>query len=77
MAGVAASTFTLKNTVTGAQIAGVVSRGGTTNKWILNPSSTLAARTSFTVTVTGGTTMVRDLAGNPVSMSTWKFTTGG
>ncbi|TFD70600.1 Ig-like domain-containing protein [Cryobacterium sp. Hb1] len=76
MAGVAASTFTLKNTVTGARIAGVVSRSGTTNKWILNPGSTLAARTSFTVTVTGGTTMVRDLAGNPVSTSTWKFTTG-
>ncbi|TFD91173.1 Ig-like domain-containing protein [Cryobacterium serini] len=76
MAGVAAATFTLKNAVTGAPIAGVVSRSGTTNTWILNPSSTLAARTSFTVTVTGGTAMVRDLAGNPVSTSTWKFTTG-
>ena len=75
MAGVAESTFTVKNTVTGALVAGVVSRSGTTNTWILNPNCTLAGRTSFTVTVTGGTTMVRDLAGNRVSTSTWKFTT--
>ena len=76
MAGVAASTFRLKNTATGAAITAVVSRSGTTNRWILNPNSTLAASTNFTVTVTGGTTAVRDLAGNPVSTSSWRFTTG-
>ncbi|MBG6214920.1 hypothetical protein RCH23_002646 [Cryobacterium sp. CAN_C3] len=76
MAGVAASTFGLKNTATGAAIAAVVSRNGTTDQWILNPGGTLAATTTFTVTVTGGTTAVRDLAGNPVATSTWKFTTG-
>ncbi|SEN32028.1 Ig-like domain-containing protein [Cryobacterium luteum] len=76
MAGVSASTFTLKNATTGASIPAVVSRSGTTNQWILNPNSTLAARTGFTVTVTGGTSGARDLAGNPVSTSTWKFTTG-
>ncbi|WP_104083947.1 Ig-like domain-containing protein [Cryobacterium sp. Y11] len=76
MAGVAASTFTLKRTATGGAIAGVVSRNGTTNQWILNPSSTLAAGTNFTVTITGGTAAVRDLAGNPVSTTIWKFTTG-
>ncbi|MDJ0339375.1 Ig-like domain-containing protein [Cryobacterium sp. PH31-O1] len=76
MAGVAASTFTLKNTATGAAIAGVVSRSGTTNKWILNPNATLAAKTTFTATVAGGTAAVRDLAGNPVSTTSWKFTTG-
>ncbi|MDJ0376501.1 Ig-like domain-containing protein [Cryobacterium sp. PH31-L1] len=76
MAGVAASTYTLKNTATGASIAASVSRSGTTNKWILNPTATLPARTSFTVTVTGGTSGARDLAGNPVSTASWKFTTG-
>ncbi|WP_233197325.1 MULTISPECIES: Ig-like domain-containing protein [unclassified Cryobacterium] len=43
---------------------------------ILRPNSTLAARTSFTVTVTGAAAGVRDLAGNPVSSTSWKFTTG-
>ncbi|WP_241977704.1 Ig-like domain-containing protein [Cryobacterium sp. TMS1-13-1] len=76
MAGVAASTFRLKNTATGAAIAAVVSRSGTTNQWILNPSSTLVVTTNFTVTVTGGSSAVRDLAGNPVSTSIWRFTTG-
>ena len=76
MAGVAASTFKLKNTTTGAAIAAVVTRNGTSNQWILNPNTTLAATTNFTVTVTGGTTAVRDLAGNPVATSIWRFTTG-
>jgi hypothetical protein len=76
MAGVAASTFKLKNTTTGAAIAAVVTRNGTSNQWILNPSATLTASTNFTVTVTGGTTAVRDLAGNPVATSIWRFTTG-
>lgn len=76
MAGVAASTFRLKNTATGATITALVSRNGTTNQWILNPSGTLAATTNFTVTITGGSTAARDLAGNPVSTSIWRFTTG-
>ncbi|WP_241980065.1 Ig-like domain-containing protein [Cryobacterium glaciale] len=76
MAGVTASTFKLKNTTTGAAISAVVSRSGSTNQWILNPSGTLAANTNFTVTVTGGASAVRDLAGNPVSTSVWKFSTG-
>ena len=76
MLGVAASTVKLKTSATGTAVAAVVSRSGTTNRWILNPSATLAANTSFTVTVTGGSTLVRDLAGNPVSTSTWKFSTG-
>ena len=76
VAGVAASTFKLKNTATGAAVTAVVSRSGTTNRWILNPNATLTANTNFTVTVTGGTTAVRDLAGNPLSTSIWRFTTG-
>ena len=52
--GAGTGTVTLKNTATGAKVAATVSRYGTTNQWILNPSATLAAKTSYTVTVTGG-----------------------
>ena len=74
--GAGTGTITLKATATGAQIAATVSRYGTTNQWILNPSATLAARTGYTVTVTGGTAAIRDLAGNSLSSYSWTFTTG-
>jgi hypothetical protein len=38
--------------------------------------STLAARTRFTVTLTGGTSGIRDTAGNSLTTVTWTFTTG-
>ena len=69
-------TFTLRRTTGGAFITAVVSRNGTTNQWILNPSATLPANTQFTVTLTAGTTGIRDLAGNPITALTWRFTTG-
>ena len=75
--GVTRSTFTLRNTATGALVTAVVSRNGTTNQWVLNPSATLPARTQFTVTLTGGTSAIRDLAGNPLRTTAWTFTTGG
>ena len=34
----------------------MVTRNGTTNQWILNPSASLAAKTVYTVTLIGGTT---------------------
>lgn len=74
--GAGTGTITLKATATGAKIAATVSRYGTTNQWILNPSATLAARTSYTVTVTGGTAAIRDLAGNNLTSYSWTFTTG-
>jgi len=72
--GVSGSTFTLKNTGTGALITATVSPG-TTNQWILDPGVTLAASTKYTVTITGGATGVRDLAGNPLKTVSWTFTT--
>jgi hypothetical protein len=54
----------------------VVSRNGTTNQWILNPGTTLAANTKFTVTLTGGTANIHDTAGNPLTTASWSFTTG-
>src|SRR4051812_44296030 len=72
--GVSTATFTLKNPA-GTLIPAVVSRNGTTNQWIVNPASTLLADTRYTVTLTGATTAVRDLAGNPLTTRTWTFTT--
>jgi hypothetical protein len=73
---VSGTTFTVKNTATGAAVAAVVSRNGTTNQWILKPGAALAANTQFTVTITGGATGVKDVVGNPLANVTWKFTTG-
>ncbi|MDQ1060222.1 hypothetical protein QFZ23_004123 [Arthrobacter globiformis] len=74
--GAGAGSVTLKNAATGALVTATVSRNGITNQWILNPSATLAARTNYTVSVTGGTSAVRDLAGNPLKSASWTFTTG-
>lgn len=74
--GVTTATFTVKNAATGAVVAATVFRNGGTNQWILDPQSALAAKTKYTVTVAGGGTAVRDLAGNPLATKTWQFTTG-
>lgn len=74
--GVGTATFTVKNAVSGAVVAAAVFRNGTTNQWILDPQQTLAAKTKYTVTVTGGPTAIRDLAGNQLVSRTWQFTTG-
>ncbi|MBT2567810.1 S8 family serine peptidase [Arthrobacter sp. ISL-85] len=73
---VSTATFTLKNASTGAVVAATVYRNGTTNQWILDPLSVLAAKTRYTVTLAGGATGIRDLAGNPLASQTWQFTTG-
>jgi Bacterial Ig-like domain/Abnormal spindle-like microcephaly-assoc'd, ASPM-SPD-2-Hydin len=74
--GVSGSTFTLKNAATGAAVGAVVSRNGTTNQWILNPNASLAKDTRYTVTLSGGTTGIRDAANNPLANATWTFLTG-
>lgn len=74
--GAGTATVTLKNAATGTGVAATVSRNGATNQWVLNPSANLAARTSYTVSVSGGATAVRDLAGNPLKSAGWTFTTG-
>ena len=74
--GIGGTTFTLKNASTGAVVAASVYRNGTTNQWILNPQEPLAAKTRYTVTLTGGTAGIRDLAGNPLAGRSWQFTTG-
>jgi subtilisin family serine protease len=74
--GVNGTTFTVKNAATGAPVPAAVFRNGTTNQWILDPQQALAAKTRYTVMVTGGGTAIRDLAGNQLSGRTWQFTTG-
>jgi hypothetical protein len=74
--GVSTSTLVLSPTATATAVAAVVTRNGTTNQWILDPTATLAASTQYTVRVTGGAAAVRDAAGNPVNSASWTFTTG-
>lgn len=74
--GVNSNTFTVKNAVTGTVIAATVARNASTNQWILDPQEILAAKTKYTVTVSGGATGIRDLAGNPLTGVAWQFTTG-
>jgi len=74
---VSETTFTLTSTATGAQpIVASVSRSGTTNKWILDPTASLDPNTTYTVVLTGGPTAIRDLADNPLISTSWSFTTG-
>lgn len=74
--GVTTSTFTVKNATTGAVVAATVFRNGSTNQWILDPQAALAAKTKYTVTLSGGEAAIRDLAGNQLGTKTWQFTTG-
>ncbi|MGM9471512.1 S8 family serine peptidase [Pseudarthrobacter sp. YS3] len=74
--GAGNATFTVKNAATGAVVPAAVFRNGTTDQWILDPQQALAAKTKYTVTVTGGPAAIRDLAGNQLATRTWQFTTG-
>lgn len=57
--------ITLKKTVDGAIVAGNMSYIGVTATF--TPSSDLAPKTGYTVTVKGGANGVKDLAGNPMA----------
>ena len=69
------TTFTLKAGTT--SVGTVVSYSATTRKATLNPNATLAPNTTYTATVRGGTTGVKNAQGDPMFASkTWKFKTG-
>jgi len=57
----------------GAPVAATVSRDGTTNRWILDPTAKLASRTRYRASLSSAIT---DLIGNPLRTFTWEFTTG-
>jgi hypothetical protein len=72
VSGVSTSTLSLRNTVTGNVVAATVTRDGSTNRWILNPTPVLLLGTSYTVSVGAGIT---NSAGGQVAPTTWSFTT--
>jgi Bacterial Ig-like domain len=73
---VTTGTFVLRNSATGAVVTAVVKRSKDTNKYVLNPSAALPARTGFTATVIGGASGVADLAGHRLAADvSWSFTT--
>ena len=69
------TTFTLKAGTT--SVGAVVSYSATTRKATLNPNATLAPNTTYTATVRGGATGVKNAQGDPMFASKiWKFKTG-
>jgi Bacterial Ig-like domain/Calcineurin-like phosphoesterase len=57
-------------------VLGTVAYDSTSNKATLSPSANLAYGTTYTATVKGGTSGVKDAAGNPLSADeVWTFTT--
>jgi Spherulation-specific family 4/Bacterial Ig-like domain len=70
------SSFILKNNA-GTGIPGTISYISTDGKTAtFKPSSSLAASTSFTVTLSPSATRLQDLAGNTMATKSWSFTTG-
>ncbi|HYO39986.1 MAG TPA: peroxidase family protein [Nocardioidaceae bacterium] len=57
-------------------IAAPVTYNATTRVATLNPNVNLLANTQYRVTLTGGATAIRDLAGAPLVTTSWTFTTG-
>ncbi len=74
-ATVTGSTFVLRGPA-GVLVAATVAYSATTRTATLTPSQALAASTSYTSAVTGGSGGVKDLAGNALAANyTWSFTT--
>lgn len=72
---VTTASFTLKN-AGGTSVPGTVSYDIGTLKATFAPSSPLDRNTTYTATIKGGTSGVKDTAGNPLAADfTWSFTT--
>jgi hypothetical protein len=72
--GFGTASATIVQVSTGAAVAAARSVVG--NVLTIDPTASLAANTQYRVTVTGGSTAIRDAAGNPAQSRTWTFTTG-
>ena len=69
------STFLLQGP--SGTVPATVSYNSSTFTATLTPASVLAGTTTYTVTIKGGTSGVKDVAGNPLTSDvTWSFTTG-
>ena len=73
--GVGVATFTVKNSA-GGTIPATVTYNAATRTATLDPSGNLPADGTYTATLTGGTTAIRDAAGTPLGTTSWRFTTG-
>ncbi|HET9872308.1 MAG TPA: Ig-like domain-containing protein, partial [Propionibacteriaceae bacterium] len=72
--GVSGTTFTLKSSA-GATVSATVTYNSTTRTASLDPAVTLTGSTKYTATLTGGASLIRDLAGNMLGTNSWSFTT--
>jgi hypothetical protein len=73
--GINTTTFTLTALSSGAVVPASVSWSSVTGKWVLSPAGALSPGTQYRLALTGGTTAIRDLAGNPLASMGWNFTT--
>jgi len=71
-----ASTVQLTQVTGGAVVPSLLTWNATTRVLTINPSASLVASAAYRVTITGGNTAVRDLAGNPLVTRSWVFSTG-
>jgi len=72
--GVSGTTFRLRNAA-GTTILAVVTYNAVTHVATLDPLLPLNQGATYTATLTGGATAIRDLAGNPLTSLTWSFQT--
>ena len=73
---VSTTTMTLTNQATSAAVAGSVAYNGTSHTATFSPSAALAAGTTYLARLKGGSSGVKDLAGNALAAdATWTFTT--
>ena len=73
--GVTTGTFVLKNAA-GSTIPATVSYNSTTRTATLDPAAGLPADATYTATLVGGASAIRDTAGTPLASVTWSFLTG-
>jgi hypothetical protein len=70
------STFTLTKQGSTSPLAATVSYDAANKKAVLDPDSDLAANTSYTAVIKGGSNGAKDLAGNALAQDySWTFTT--
>ena len=69
------TTFTLKRTDNNAAVTAPVTYDAASRTGTLNPGADLDAGIQYTATLTGGPADIRDTAGNPLTTTSWTFTT--
>lgn len=74
--GFSTTTARIVQVSNGAVVSSVVGFDTTSRMLTIDPVGTLAANVQYRVTLTGGSTAIRDIAGNPLITRSWVFTTG-